>query len=155
MQVVLSVLYKCVLVWRKSDTIRVPDFMMSFNKKFWRSRSHLETFLLFYYVPESGLKPNPDPEKFENRIWIHTKTPDLDPDPQPWTRWLEGEEWHLVLRHTTRGGRCQVPGQYQFLFFCFIDDPEAFEWLLMYGRFSFRNGGVILFISGQKGPIHI
>ena len=36
-------------------------------------RSLLETFLQFYFVPESGLKtdPDPDPEKFENRIRIH------------------------------------------------------------------------------------
>ena len=25
---------------------------------------------------DPGLKPHPDPEKFENRIWIQTKTPD-------------------------------------------------------------------------------
>ena len=36
----------------------------------------------FKFSSESGLKPDPDPEKFENRIRIHAKTP--DPDPQHW-----------------------------------------------------------------------
>ena len=75
-------------------------FITVLSNKFSSDRSLLETFLQYFFVSESGLKPDPHPvpEKFENRIRIriHAKTP----DPQPWLEHRVDANLTLVGNHS-------------------------------------------------------